>query len=393
MFEPEYGDHLVGSIQTVLGPVLNNDLGITLMHEHVLVDQYARERRSLRVRAKKDKIFSKGIPATFLHGWDQQTLNLDNLSDSMSNRYSIADNYYLNDLNLAQSELNNYFSRGGQSVVDLTVRAIGRDPLGLYQISRLTGINIIMGTGWYVPDFHPIDMDSRTVDSLVRELVNEICIGVDSTFIRAGIIGEIGIKDGFLSQNEIKIIQAVSQASIATGISISFHYGGTGRERFKLLDIIRNEGCPTDRIILGHSDLIAGDLDLILELLEYGIYIQFDLLGRVGAHLMIEASDSSNPWPSYLNTSSTALVSKVLPTLISYGYADRILLSQDVCTKIQLKKFGGTGYSFILESFIPHLLEVGISQDDIDTILIKNPRDVLQIKQIDSNLLSKFVKC
>ena len=64
MFEPEYGDHLIGSIQTVLGSVPKSDLGITLMHEHVLVDQQAKERRSLRVRAKKDKIFSKGIRET-----------------------------------------------------------------------------------------------------------------------------------------------------------------------------------------------------------------------------------------------------------------------------------------------------------------------------------------
>ena len=56
-----------------------------------------------------------------------------------------------------------------------------------------------------------------------------------------------------------------------------------------MLDIIRKEGCPTDRIILGHSDLIAGDVDLILELLDYGVYVQFDLLGRVAAHLMTEA--------------------------------------------------------------------------------------------------------
>ena len=91
MFEPEYGDHLIGSIQTVLWPVPKSDLGITLMHEHVLVDQQAKERRSLRVRAKKDKIFSKGIPASFLHDWDKQTLNIDNLNYSMSNRYSIAD--------------------------------------------------------------------------------------------------------------------------------------------------------------------------------------------------------------------------------------------------------------------------------------------------------------
>ena len=192
MFEPVYGNHLVGNIQTVSGPISNNDLGITLMHEHILLDQQARERRSLKVRAKKDNFFSKGVPSTFLNDWDKKKLNIDNLSDSMSNRYSIADNYYLNDLNLAQMELNNYFSRGGDSVVDLTVRGIGRDPLGLFQISSLTGINIIMGTGWYVPDFHPVDMDSRTIDSLVEELVKEICVGVDSTFIRAGIIGEIG---------------------------------------------------------------------------------------------------------------------------------------------------------------------------------------------------------
>ncbi|MQG18606.1 MAG: hypothetical protein FI687_02365 [SAR202 cluster bacterium] len=393
MFEPVYGNHLVGNIQTVSGPISNNDLGITLMHEHILLDQQARERRSLKVRAKKDNFFSKGVPSTFLNDWDKKKLNIDNLSDSMSNRYSIADNYYLNDLNLAQMELNNYFSRGGDSVVDLTVRGIGRDPLGLFQISSLTGINIIMGTGWYVPDFHPVDMDSRTIDSLVEELVKEICVGVDSTFIRAGIIGEIGIQDGKLTENEIKIVKAVSRASISTGTSISFHYGGTGRERFNLLDIIKNEGCPVDRIILGHSDLIAGDLDLILELLENGIYIQFDLLGRVGAHLTLEPIDSSNPWPSYLNTSNTALVSKVLPTLISYGYVDKILLSQDICTKIQLKKFGGTGYSFILESLVPHLLEIGISKEDIETILVKNPRDVLKIKEFNLNLLSKYIQC
>ena len=141
------------------------------------------------------------------------------------------------------------------------------------------------------------------------------------------------------------------------------------------------EGGDLTRTIFGHSDLIAGDLDLMLELLELGVYIQFDLLGRVVVPLMWAPLDPQNPWPDYLSISGTALVADAIPKLIDAGYVDRILLSQDVCTKVQLKAYGGTGYSFILDTFLPHLTRVGVSAEHLSRMMIDNPRRVLMLAE------------
>ena len=228
---------------------------------------------------------------------------------------------------------------------------------------------------------HPQDMDDRSVEDLLGKIVRDINVGVDDTGVRSGIIGEVGINGNPLTPNEIKVIRASARASRASGAAISLHWGGVGREKFEVARVIVEEGGDLTRTIFGHSDLIAGDLDLMLELLELGVYIQFDLLGRVVVPLMWAPLDPQNPWPDYLSISGTALVADAIPKLIDAGYVDRILLSQDVCTKVQLKAYGGTGYSFILDTFLPHLTRVGVSAEHLSRMMIDNPRRVLMLAE------------
>ena len=130
------------------------------------------------------------------------------------------------------------------------------------------------------------------------------------------------------------------------------------------------------------NDSIAGNLSLMLDILETGAYIEFDLLGRSAVHLAMTRpiSDNSFEMPlDYLSYSSTALVAYAIPNLIKAGFVDKILLSQDVWTKIQLKHYGGTGYSFILETFLPHLRRLEVSEDDINKIIVENPKRILSL--------------
>ena len=213
------------------------------------------------------------------------------------------------------------------------------------------------------------------MEDLTDEIVRDVTVGVGDTGIRSGIIGEIGIEGAPITENEIKSIRASGRASRATGAPISFHRGGRGRERLTVIGTLGEEGTDMSRVIFGHSDSIAGDLDLMLELLSHGVYIQFDLLGRVGAPLRyVPDGDDIQMFPT---SAGTATVAEAIPKLIEAGYADRLLLSQDVCNKMHLKKYGGTGYSFILEKFLPEMRSRGVSEEHINMMMVENPKRIL----------------
>jgi phosphotriesterase-related protein len=218
-------------------------------------------------------------------------------------------------------------------------------------------------------------MDQRTVEDMTDEIIRDVTVGVGGTAIRSGIIGEVGIEGNPITENEIKSIRASGRASRATGAPISFHRGGQGRERLAVIGMLGEEGTDLARVIFGHSDPISGDLDLMLELLSHGVYIQFDLLGRVGVALrFVQDGDDLR---AFMTSAGTAAVAEAIPKLIEAGYADRVLLSQDVCTKAQLKRYGGTGYSFIMEKFLPKMRSRGVSEEHIQMMMVENPKRIL----------------
>ena len=129
------------------------------------------------------------------------------------------------------------------------------------------------------------------------------------------------------------------------------------------------------RVIFGHSDSIAGDMDLMLELLDHGVYIEFDLMGRVGVPLRYVPD--GDDLRSFMSSAGTAAVAEAIPKLIDAGYVERILLSQDVSAKMQLKKYGGTGYSFLQEKFLPEMRSRGVSEEHINIMMVENPKRIL----------------
>ncbi len=355
--------NMAGMAMTVNGPLEPDQLGTTLMHEHLFIELW------------KHFAPAYNLPATEAALWEQK-LTMENLHLARDLK-PIKDNFILADDQMAVDEVLEYRNRGGNTIVEVTSIGLGRDPLALRRLSNATGLNIIMGAGWYIKSFHPADMDQRTVEDLTAEIVRDITVGVGQTGIRSGIIGEVGINGDPVTPNEEKSIRASARASRATGAAITFHEGGTGRERFRVASMIGEEGGDLTRTIYGHSNSYAGDVPFLLELLGLGVYVQFDTLGTVGTPV---ARKPIVPGPGHIKGPSAALdvlVGEAIPQLIEAGFEDRILLSQDVAVKVHLKSYGGTGYSFILEKFLPFLRTQGVTDEQINKMTVENPKRVL----------------
>ena len=353
---------LAGKALTVNGPLDPGDLGSTIMHEHLFIDLW------------KDKAPAFNAPVTEAALWDQK-LTLENLHLARDQK-RIKDNYILADVAIATQEAAEFRKWGGGTIVDVTSIGLGRDPLALRQVANGTGLNVVMGAGWYQKVYHPPDMDQRTVEDLTDEIIRDITVGVNNTGIRSGIIGEVGINGNPITPNEVKSIRASARASRATGAAISFHAGGFNREKLKVAAMVGEEGGDLNRTIFGHSDSYAGDLDLLLDLLKMGVYIQFDLIGRMNAPVAF-LPPPERVGPGAFQYAMTALVADAIPKLIAAGYEDKVLLSHDVCTKVQLKSYGGTGYSFVLEKFLPHLRTQGVTEEQARKLVVDNPKRVL----------------
>lgn len=343
-----------GQAMTVLGAINPEDLGITLMHEHVYCDMR-------RLFEPKGNATPEDIT------WWTEKLTLENLH-VVREAGPIADNYVLDDEVVAIEELEELKIRGGGTLVDLTPIGVGRDPLALRRVADATGLNIVMGTGWYREMFHPSDFSQRSINELADEMIHDLAVGVADTKVRAGIIGEIGIHvndpDGGVPAAEIKCLRAAAKAARFSGAAVSIHMFGGRRARLQVIDILKEEGVGLDRVVLCHSDLIADDTDLLIEQLEQGVYVEFDLLGRVEAV----------PIPS-----RSAAVPDAILNLCATGWTEKLLLSQDFCMKWHLKHWGGSGRSWLLTRFIPYLSSIGVTGDQLETIMVKNPRALLTL--------------
>ena len=355
--------NIAGKVMTVRGPIDPGQVGVTLMHEHVFVD----------IRKGSQPNFY--TPATEVALWDQnRKITLETLHLAREGK-PFRESGLFSDEKLATAEAVYFRDVGGNTIVDCASTGIRRDPLALRRVSYATGINIVMGSGWYQKQYHPDDMDQRTVEDLTDEIVRDITVGVGETGIRSGIIGEVGVDGNPITPNEVKSIQAAARASRATGAAITLHRSGHGRdEKLQVVGIIGEEGGDLTRTILGHSDFIAMELPLMKELLELGPYIEFDLLGKLDVGLVRHPpipARAINGW------SISAVVAEAVIDLIAAGYEDRILISHDCFPRHNLRSYGGTGWAFIIKRFLPHLRSMGVIQEQINKIMVENPRRAL----------------
>ena len=159
--------NLSGKVQTVLGPIDPDELGVTMTHEHLLID----------IRC----VYEEPVEASkkpLAHA----PISLENLGWIRYNWTSHEDNLTLFDEETTVSEVNRYSRAGGMSLVDATNIGLGRDPEGLARVSRATGVNIVMGAGYYIDSTHPPDMDHRTVEQLADAITRDVTDGVSKPY-------------------------------------------------------------------------------------------------------------------------------------------------------------------------------------------------------------------
>jgi phosphotriesterase-related protein len=267
------------------------------------------------------------------------------------------------DAELFDEELRDARRRGVSCIVDATPDGLGRDPEWLRSLSSRTGVSIVMGAGWYRESFYPPEagIDRRSVDELADRIVAEVEHGVRGTGVHPGIIGEIGTDHAWLSPREERVHRAAARAARRTGLALMTHAlrSQVGMDQLAIFD---EEGLDPGRVVIGHADSVL-DLDYHLALVDRGANLCFDQIGR----------------PGELAAAREAHLVKLIIELLDRGCGDRILLSQDVCSDAQLKAYGGTGYGYLLQHFLPALRTAAVGEGEIGQMTVENPRRILAV--------------
>jgi predicted metal-dependent phosphotriesterase family hydrolase len=308
-------------VQTVLGPIDPLVLGVTLPHEHTQIALWQ-------------------IPGR----WDYWQLTRDEP--------------------VILAELAAFRAVGGSGIVDLTLPGVGRDPTWLAGLARASELHVVMGCGWYRGAYYPQEtlIDRRSVDSLADELVREATEGVGETGIRPGIIGEIGTDKPWVSALEERVHRAVARAARRTGLAITTHavLSPVGLDQLRIFE---SEGADPARVVIGHADSYPS-LDHYLAIMERGASVEFDFLG-----MSFSAAERHGE----------GRIVTLLTELLARGHIDRVLLSQDVCHDSQLRHYDGNGYTYLATTFLPRLRSAGVSEPEIETMTVVNPRRLLTI--------------
>jgi phosphotriesterase-related protein len=303
-------------VQTVDGPIAPEAIGFTLTHEHVFLELWANDG----------------------HGPMAQVRDEDVLA----------------------AELGAFRAAGGTCLVDQTPGGAGADPDGLRRLSARTGLSIVTGCGWYTEPYYPPgdDLDRRSTAGIADALIAEITGGLGDTAVRPGIIGEIGVSQGWISAVEERVHRAAARAQIATGLPLATHtlYHSSGAAQMALFD---EEGVDPARVCVGHCDTFPS-LEYCLSVARWGGYVSIDNLGH-------QAGDHEDR------------VREVVLGLLEAGLEQHVLLSQDVGQVAELRSRGGRGYTYVIETFLPSLRAAGVDERMIETITVDNPRRWLTI--------------
>ena len=342
---------LSGLAQTVLGPVYPSTLGMTTTHEHIFIDFVC--------------MYTPPTEASAKHLGEEQ-VTMENLGWVRYDPFRNIDNLELLDEDLAIYEIALFGRVGGGTIVDATTIGIGRDPLALARVARATGVNIVMGAGYYVDIVHPDDMDDRSEDEITQQMIDELTVGVGNTGVKAGIIGELGCS-WLLTDNERKVLCAGARAQQETGSGILIHPGRNPRAPFEILDILEGAGADAGRVIMGHLDRTIFDSDTLLEFAERGSMLEYDLFGWETSHYSLGANDMIHDGQRL----------DYVQLLVEHGHLSKIVLAQDVFCKSRTFTYGGYGYGHLIENIVPRMRDRGMPEDHIRQIMIDNPARIL----------------
>ena len=348
------------SIRTVLGEISPDDLGVTMSHEHLLLDT-------------SHLFFHEPSPSDSPEMHDMAAAPVERGgSEVLATRpYGSRDNLRMTELDVAIPELQLYRDAGGQSFIDVSGRIPGWHPDDLIAASEATGVNIVASTGWYISPAHPPSHAEATVEELAAILVEHIEVGIEGTDVRAGVIGELGMTEPLHPQEE-KVLRAGGRAQRQTGVPLTVHPMVFKKEAHRYIDILQEEGANLEKVYMSHMDATCPDYAYHESVMDRGVSIDYDLFRGTpwnDSHLMF----GGDHWVSDQERVET------LARLCADGYSSQIMLAHDLALKTHWVAYGGNGYAYILTEIIPRLLEAGVTQEQINNMLIENPKRIFAL--------------
>jgi phosphotriesterase-related protein len=321
----------MATVETVSGPIDAADLGLTLIHEHFFSGDEAVAAQWPHVRDRRRE-------------WE---LALE--SAAAVKRHDV------------------------RTVVEPTAMLLGRDVPALQRLAAETGLQIVACTGIYTYDQLPQFLLNRDADFMAGLFVHDLEQGMQGTDAKAAFI-KCAADEAGVNERVEKIHRAAARACVQTGAPIMAHSrpgSGTGPRQ---VEILLEEGAPAEKIQIAHTG-DSDDLDYIERLLDMGVWIGMD---RYGLELFLPIE----------RRNATVL------ELLRRGYADRMFLSQDYDIPIangldwyppeaveQFEAAGavhGWSMTLLFEEVIPTLKEGGMTDDQLDTMMVANPRRWLE---------------
>jgi phosphotriesterase-related protein len=311
----------LATVETVRGPVDASGLGPTLIHEHIFV---------LDLEALQN----------YGHAWGASYWDED---------FRVAD---------AIAKLGALPAAGIRTIVDPTVVGLGRSIPRIQRINAEVELNIVVATGIYafleLPQFYRY----RSLGQLAGLFVRDIREGIDETGIRAAFL-KFAVDEHGLAGDVPRILSAIAAASLETGAPVMVHTHAPTQSGLPALEALAREGVDPARVIVAHAG-DSNDLDYLRAIADQGAFLGCDRFGI----------EHFNPMADRLST---------LASLVAEGYADRIVLSHDAACFFDFfvgdEKFSSERPDYLLVSHtvLPALLEAGVAQEQIDTMMVRNP--------------------
>ena len=316
-----------GTVQTVLGQIGGDKMGFTAPHEHVLASS-----------------------TDFFRLWPEYLGGRDAFAQSAVDRLTAAR------------------SAGIDTIVDCTTADLGRDVRLLHDVSRRSGVQIIAATGhWLTPT---PSFAARTVDELADFFTLEITRGIEDTAIKPGVIKAASEGNGMTPFQE-KVFRAAARTSRRTGVPVTTHSDARRRGGQQQATVLEQEGLDPRMVCIGHSDESANFSDLAA-LARRGYTLGFDHL-FYGLPAMGGGNAAIPTWQD-----RAAMIKK----LIDAGFNDRIFLATDwmfglsiapAGTIDELDKSNPAGILFNIQTTIPYLRHIGVTDEQVRTITVANP--------------------
>lgn len=311
-------------IQTVLGPIAPDELGVCLPHEHIWCDQGLCPRGELFGATRSTASYMR------LNNFEQMT-----------------------------AELIAFREAGGNAIVEVTCDGWGRDLDVLARLSEASGVHIIATAGFYIEPCMPGFVAEISDAALADHITQELTVGVGERGRRCGVV-KSAIHRSHVEGIEEKVLRAVAVAQQRTGVAITTHTTGSRRQEVpggtvgvQQLAILKELGVDPERLIVGHVDE-RPDIDVLSALADEGCFIQFDVIGK--EHWLLDQTRA-----------------ELIHALIERGYGKHLLISHDRNRGHEMRFGGGTGYCHIFESFLPRLRKLGVTEEQIETIMVGNP--------------------